>query len=256
MTSSQILAIEKMTSSEKEIAIASSQVKVSHLDKNELKESLLKLVGKTHLDCGFKVDKETLSLTIDTLRDDLQKYNPTLSFQEIEIAFKNGWKKEYGDFFGLNNSTYFQWVNAYAWGEKRLRVKKTLLEAKENQNKEAVKLSKTEQDKILKEACLKSFEDFKNEAILFDAGNVKYNYLVKIGVLNVSLERKKEFMTLAETNLKEIALETKQKTEPIEKCFAKILPQSLQSEAKKLALKDFFQGLIDNEFKLTEIIEQ
>ena len=253
MNSSEMLVLNKMTASEREIALASFQVKIAVLDRLDLKMELLKLVGQTHLDCGFKVDKETLAQTIDTLVDDLQKYNSSLSFQEIELAFKNGWKKEYGDFFGLNNATYFGWVNAYTFGEKRLRVKKTLLEAKENANKEPAKKTEAEIDEIMLDACLRSFDDFRRKVPVVDAGNVKYNYLVKCGLINFTKERKQEIRNKVESRLKVEAIESRQKAETIEKAIAKILPDSIVAESRREALIVFYQDLVETEAELKDL---
>jgi hypothetical protein len=249
-----MLVLGKMTPSEKEMAIASVQTKIAVLDRLDLKMELLKLVGQTHLDCGFKVDKETLAQTIDTLVDDLQKYNSSLSFQEIEIAFKNGWKKEYGDFFGLNNATYFGWVNAYTFGEKRLKVKKTLLEAKENANKQPTKKTEAEIDEIMKDACLRSFDDFRRNIPVVDAGNVKYNYLVKLGIINFTKERKLEIKNKVESILKAEAIENKIKTDTVEKALKRLKPETIVFESRKQALIDFYGDLVETETELSELI--
>jgi len=242
------------TPAEKETAIATIGVKISELEANDFKTKMINLIGQTYLNCGFKLDENQVTLTINELCEDLKKYNITLTFEEIQLAFKNGYKKQYGDFFGLSNATYFGWVNAYTCGESRLKVKKTLLSAKENANKQPEIKSPAEINKIMKDSCLKSFEDFKIGVVVLDAGNVKYNYLVKKEVLNISKEKKAEFMILAEKNLKSLAIETKGKTETIEKCFGKIVQTSIVSEAKKLALIDFYKNLASNDFDLNDLI--
>jgi hypothetical protein len=244
---------KSLTTTEKEIALCCIGLKLKELEVNDFKSKMIILIGKTHLSCGFKADENQIQQTIHELCNDLLKYNSTLSFQEIELSFKNGWKKEYGDFFGLNNATYFGWVNAYTFGEKRLKVKKTLLEAKENANKEPAKKTEAEIDEIMKDACLRSFDDFRRKIPVVDAGNVKYNYLVKCGLINFTKERKQEIRNKVESRLKAEAIESRQKAETIEKAIAKILPDSIVAESRREALIVFYQDLVETETELKDL---
>lgn len=244
----------KLTPTDKEVAIASVGIRIKDLKESDFKTKIIHLIGQTHLNCGFKLDENQLSQTIDELCSDLLKCNFTLSFAEIELAFKNGWKKEYGDFFGLNNATYFGWVNAYTFGEKRLRVKKTIADAKANEGKEPEKKTPEEADYILKEACLKSFDEFRKGVAIFDHGNVKYNYLVKVGVLNFTKERKEAIKTMVEARVKAEVIETKGKAETIEKALSRIQPDSIISASKKEALNQFFKDLADTETELSDLL--
>ncbi len=237
---------------EKEMALALLEPKIKDFTPEQMTVSMIGLIGKTHLSCGFPLDKERLNFTIDELCNDLKKYNGNLTFKEIELAFKNGYKKQYGDFFGLSNATYFGWVNAYTWAENRLRVKKAILDSKENAKKEPEKKSDEEIEYILKAGVLKSFDDFRDGVIILDAGNVKYNYLVKKGLINLTKERKAELMISSELRLKENAIKTKQLNETISKVFAKILESSITSEAKKEALLQYFKELVSMEIELSD----
>lgn len=243
----------KLTNSEREIALATFELRINQVSENDFKSSMIKLIGKTHLNCGFKLDENQLLQTIDELCSDLIKYNSTLTFHEIEIAFNCGYKKEYGDFFGLSNATYFGWVNAYTWGEKRLRIKKSIMDAKNNANKESEKKTPEEIDYIMKDACLRSFDDFRKNILIVDAGNVKYNYLVKCGIINFTKERKQEIRTIVESRMRTQAIENRQKSETIEKVIAKILTESIISESRREALIVFYKDLCETETELKDL---
>lgn len=217
---------------------------------------MLGLIGKTFLNTGgnFKEKKEDVNATLDELCDDLQKYNGLLSFSEIEIAFKNGWKKEYGEFYGLNNSTYFLWVNAYTLGESRLRVKKMLSNAKENANMNQPIKSPEEVEYILKAAVLKCFDEFRQGGVIFDAGNVKYNYLDKKGLIKFTKERKDAILTTIKERLRLECLNNKSRSETVEKALKKVLNASVLSECKKEALRQYFSELIEMEIELSDLL--
>jgi len=242
---------------DKEIAVACSEPSIRNFAPNKFVNQMLILIGRTHLNCGFKFEepqKEATNLTIDELCEDLKKYNGSLSFSEIELAFKNGYKKQYGDFFGLNNATYFQWVNAYAYAENRLRIKKLLLEAKEKQNTKPEK-SEAEIKEIIEGGIITAFEQFKKGGLIFDAGNVKYNYLVKIGLLNFTIDRKKEIFERVKERMKQDAIETKANNETIAKALSKIMPENVVSQSRVESLKIYFMGLIDTGIEISDILE-
>lgn len=237
-----------LTTAEKEIAKACQEPKIKDLPIPIVGAFMNSLIGRTYLNTGGDLDKnrDMVDATIDELVMDLQKYNGTLSLQEIEIAFKNGWKKEYGDFFGLNNATYFGWVNAYTWNEKRLRAKKAVENAKLSGKVQPPKISEAEADEILKNGALKNFRDFKATGQLMDAGNVTYNYLERKGIINFSKERKEEIKSKTIEQMKAEAISQKNRTETIEKVIEKALvPDIIKANSKRNALKLFFTELIE-----------
>lgn len=246
----------RLTILEREIALALIEPKIKDLTVPEVGLFMDGLIHKTYLNAGvdIKKNKEVIDLTIDELIADLMKYNGTLSLSELKIAFTNGYKGEYGEYFGLNNKTYFQWVNAYCFGEKRLRVRKTLLEAKEKEGREPEKKSEEEIEMIMQDACLKSFDDFRRGVTVFDGGNVKYKYLLKKGLLNLSDDDKKRLKGEAEEKLKQVAIDSKSKTETIQKALSRVTEETVQSEARKLALLLFYQRLVQGEFELSDLL--
>lgn len=252
----QTSLFNKLTTVEKEIALATVSPKIKDIEPDKFIFLIDGLIAKTHLNCGFKHDLEQVNSTIDELCEDLKKYNSAITFEEIQLAFKNGYKKQYGDFFGLNNATYFQWVNAYVWSENRLRIKKLLSDAKEKAKQpEAKIISEQEANEIMKNACLKSFEYFKLGSVIFDSGNVKYNFLVKMELLNFSKERKNEILARITNKIKSEAVESKNRTESISQVLGKISEESLISESKKECLKVYFKDLLDTGIELSELME-
>lgn len=248
---------KNLTPTEKEIGLALYAPKLKDYPFKDLTAEVARIIGKTYVNSGQKFDqsaKDQLSATLDELVSDLQKYNSTMTVPEIELAFKNGWKGEYGEYFGLNNKTYFQWVNAYCWTEKRLRVKKTLLEAKEKEGKEPDKLTPEQQDMVLKEACLKSFDDYRKGIPLTNFESAKYNYLNRIGVLCFTEERKMAIQKEVKEKLRQEAIDEKQKTDTIEKALSRILDTTIVSRSKTACLKAFFQDLTETETELSDLL--
>lgn len=250
----QTSLFNKLTTVEKEIALATVSPKIKDIEPDKFIFLIDGLIAKTHLNCGYKHDLEQVNSTIDELCEDLKKYNSAITFEEIQLAFKNGYKKQYGDFFGLNNATYFQWVNAYVWSENRLRIKKLLSDAKEKAKQPEVKnISEQEANEILKNGCLKCFEDFKLGAVISDFGNAKYNYLVKMDLLKFSKERKELILSQTKEKVKLSAIENKSHSESISQALGKILEETVISESEKECLKVYFQELIEMEIELSDL---
>ena len=245
---------------EREICEASFGVKIKDVSMEALTAFMMSIIGKTFLSLGQKPDKETAQLTIGELCTDLVKYNGTLSCEEITIAFKNGYRGQYGEYFGLNNKTYFQWVNAYTWGESRTRAKKMMSDA---QNKLNHKPEPTEAEKkaIIKQGAINCFEAYRTKGVLFDAGNVTYNFLKAQKLLEYPATVKEEIMAKA----KEIMLnqETGKLTDPtyfgqhqsIKAAIEQIrqgVSVPLVSECKRLTVKRYFDNLIEMDEKLED----
>lgn len=245
--------LPNLTVAEKEIALACQGEKIKDIDIRAITLFMIGLIGKTFLNTGgdFDKNKEMIDSTVDELAADLKKYNGTLTLPEIEIAFKNGWKKEYGEYFGLNNATYFGWVNAYTWNEKRLRAKKAIENAKESNKVAQPKLSEEEKEEILKKGALKMFADFKAGGSILDAGNITYNFLEAKGLINFSKERKVEILERTKEQMKADAISQKNRTESIDSVLKKVMvDEIIKANAKRNALTLFFSELIEMEAEL------
>jgi len=251
------LAIE-----EKDIVVALRKPKLSEYGKDHLLTLVDGLIHKTHINCGYKADKEIINQYIDELVSDLVKYNGLLSFQEIEIAFKNGWKGEYGEFMGLNNKTFSTWVTAYRFGVKRANAKIAMQRAKEIELTPAV-ISETEKEAIIREGALNCFKSFFETKILTDFGNITYNYLDKLGKIPFTGEVKKKIMAdckarmIEEEKMKKTEAKYIGKHQAINDEIKKLeegKSSRLISESKREALKQYFIQLIEMDEELKNII--
>lgn len=241
---------------EKEIAIASTEKKVKDYNLKEFSYLISGLIHRTHAECGQKEDADSIDITIDMFIKDLREYNKNISYQEIELAFRNGFKNEYGEWFGLNNKTYFQWVNGYTMSVARkqaIKNRELLLVPAE------IKLSEEEKNKIIHEGALMAFSQFKEKGFVLDVGNVNYNYLDSKGVFNFTKARKVAFMEQAKINLqKEAAKNLDENSNQIARMDIRRSLGDITSdksdkviaEAKRIALNTFFADLVEMDIEL------
>lgn len=254
-----------MGAAEKEVVIAINGEKLRDYSEVDLQNSLLQLIAKTHISIGQKFDKdqsEMANLTVNELASDLKKHSGNLAFGEVELAFKNGYKGEYGEFFGLNNRTYFHWISAYSYCQNRMRVLAAIAEEKEKCNKPK-ELSEQEKEAIVRNGCIQEFTRFKNFGTCEDFGNVKYNYLDKLGLIPFSKERKANIMERVKSEMlrqKKIQYaEAKNSAirNDIKKMIDKLehnVTDTLKSEAKREALRIYFQELKEMDENLEDLI--
>ena len=241
---------------EREIVKACCEKNICQLDYAEFLFKMNGLIAKTHIQCGFAIDKEAVAFILRDLCDELKKYFSLMTFSEIEIAFRNGWKNTEKDFYGLNEKTYLSWVNAYSQSESRLKAKKMLLEAKENSKMQPAEKTEAEKEEDVRIATLQKFSKFKEGLVFFDWGNPSYNFLEKKGLINFSLERKKTIKKMVEEKRKAHAINEKRINESIEIVVKKALEEdAVISDCKREALNIYFKELVEMEIELIDLLE-
>lgn len=212
-------------------------------------------------------DEQTIliSLFIEEVKNELSY----LTIEDIKLIVKKGVRLDYGKFYGLNITTLNFWAKEYVRETKKNAMKSlTLLSPKE----EKITIS-DEQKKALHKKWLDSwielFEKYHEgeNIVVSDAGNIFYKYCIKnkIGSLTDSekiiLENKAKRLIIA--NGKEQARSSFQIKE-VNKIIEDInrnkynddLDRKIVSEAKRLAIFNFFDNLIKEKIELKDLIEK
>jgi hypothetical protein len=245
---------------EKEIAVALYGTELRYL--TDIQTEIAKLITLTHQSCGQVINAVDVAATIPELCTDLIKYNGILTIEELRIAFKKGYKGEYGEYFGLNNKTYFAWVSAYRYGKDRANAKIAMQKAGESVTTKK-EISEEEKEAILREGALNKFNDFKSTRNFYDFGNISYNYLDRLGLITFTAEVKKKIMAdckarmIEEEKMKKTQKDYIGKHQSINdeiKQLEEGKSTRLISEAKREALKQYFSQLIEMGEELKNLI--
>jgi len=124
----------KIDITERKIAMARLKPKICDLPSDEESENLFlnalkNLIIKTYADCGQVLNNESyvvdgveikpIKFQIQELSKDIDKNFNKLTVEELYIAFSEGVRGIYGEFYGLNNVTYFKWLKSYKESETR-----------------------------------------------------------------------------------------------------------------------------------------
>jgi hypothetical protein len=80
-------------------------------NKKELTLKCVDLISKTFVELGQSKSAEEIALLAQSLTDDLFKDFKTLTFTDIENAFKDGVRNT--DLFALNVKTYYKWITSH-----------------------------------------------------------------------------------------------------------------------------------------------
>ena len=109
---------------------------------------------------------------------------------------------------------------------------------------ETLKPSDAEKEAINRNGCLNAFAAQKAGRPWLDFGNVKFNYLEKCGNIVLTDERKEDLMKCAKSVLIQRG----------EKSIGEVLVGMQKMEAKRIALEQYFNFLIETNQELSEVI--
>lgn len=245
--------------------------KVEDYDKEDLKNlfkfilALCKLVGVTEAP-----DNEIIILLIDHI----QEHHKDFSKEEIQKAFSmaTAGKLDF-DFVHYNRITpqlISNTLNNYKTKrskeiiefQNKLRLEED--EKKRNENKSSPKDLLIEKVDI----CLEYFNSYKlekdkgNIIDMRDWGNLRYDFLSEIGLINYTNEEKIKIKKIAKARL--IERKTKSSNEFNRKDLTKFIEEInsneansiLISESKQIALEDYFKSLVDFELSLELLVKE
>lgn len=228
----------------------------------EFKNFMLVLIGKAHVTSGQNADNQLINLSIPDLLDTISKYFSTLTLKEIELSFKLGLMGELGEYFGLNNKTYFGWFKNLIGSQKRTEANRKQGAYTNTQNAPKA-LTDEEKRAIMVKASLEAFESVRKGQYFPDMGNAVYNFIDRNWKIPFNAERKRKYITEAKVKLiaehsEKIGTSNPEKAkklkEEIGKIHAGLCDEPILCEAKRLVLNAYFKELIEFGTELKTII--
>ncbi len=247
---------------ERELVLAKNGARIRDIDPGKLRDDIIILIGKCYIESGQTPNEGALRLSLPALMEDMLKYFGTLTFGEIQMAWKLGLLKEFGEWFGLNNVTYLRWTKEYLGWAKRLEACKKQNAFDKEQNK-PIEPTQAEKEAIIVNGLLSAFEYVKTTKKQFpDVGSVNYRYLDGLGLIPFSIERKKKMVGMAMDQLRadmvnEIDRNPSMRKE-IQAQMANLSHTSdkVRAEAMRIALNVFFNELIEVGQEISDILKQ
>jgi len=243
--------------------------RISKRNKNQAGDEIRQLVNRTILQSGFGAslsETDLKILIIDVVTDVLRDFS-ALTVQEVQIAFRNGVREEYGEYMGVSVRIFYKWVRAYIY-ETKVAAQREL---KRLDKPKVVEVTQEQKDEIHKtwiDGICKKYDSFlESEHYGFqDWGGRIYSFLDKLGLIKISKAKKKKILAdakgIVKNRYRPINARTSVKRDEYKKMLDKIASNDksvngeIKSEAKKLALKMYLDGLRKKKANLRELIEQ
>jgi len=167
--------------------------RVSDMPKGKALAEIYDTFSNMYLDSGQAIpEKEYQRLLADRWYKEILTDFKFLRVEEMKLAFKNGLRGEYGEYFGLNIKSFNQWIKGFIAEEKRHEALQRLKE--ENAPPLKPLVSPTEAEYLWKQAMIKQFEDFKATGVLkCEFPNYQFTEFEKRGLIKLN-KTEKEFI--------------------------------------------------------------
>jgi hypothetical protein len=241
-------------------ALALMAKKLNDMPLKEAKMHIADILSRAYFEIGLSDDKvpsdADQKLMIEAMYEEIKTVFPNCTVDELKLCMRNGVRREYGDYYGLNIATFNQWLKAFAQSERRRRAK---LESE--QRAETPPVSKEEALQMWKEVMVKYFNEYKTTGNLCaPLPTMQYRMYEEMGLINLTVNEKNELMEQAKINV--LAKTRQQKAHnymngriydarALKNIITKLennQPGSyeqnlIKSEARYLAIKKYYDGI-------------
>jgi len=237
--------------------------------------SLIDIITLTIWEWGVseeKFSKRDQKIFIPIAIDEIKRKYKNLTIEEVKIAFRNGVRREYGEFYGINITTINFWLDTYIESEKHeamLRlpyIKPSDVEKpKELSEEEKLKLHTDWLNKVYN-----YFENYKKNNIydFYDFKNTFYLYCKKLGLINLDEGQQQAIWDKAveELKLKHHPKNAKNFGQRInfKNIYDKLKLDEVDKDgealiinhARKITIRWFFKKLVKENKELKAVIEE
>ncbi len=203
-----------LDNAEKEYVNAMLAVSIPKIGQDELFRGILQTVNRSYLELGqmpagtttAERDKSLAAIT-NLIIIDIKEYFPRLTLEEFNLAVRRGLRFEYGRYYGFNVLTVHKFIESYlACEDREVALSKQQRYLQEARDREHDPLTIEQKWEIMKEGIMKQFETYKSTKVLRDFGNASYDFFVKAGFINLTIEEKKKIFKEAQEKLKAEAM--------------------------------------------------
>ena len=220
-------------------------------NKQVLRVFIYMLISSTTLKCGHKIESDKILASTDLFLEELEDY-PHLTIKEIEKAFKDGYKGNYGEYYGLNVLTFITWIDFYI---KNVRMSE-LAKHRLNEPKQAAlpELSESDKEDIIKSGCKRCFSEFLESGYVRSGNLHIYDYLNSKDLINLSEKEISDINILAIKHVKSEFNPANERGKFQKKQYADMLKNfnsddnnaRIESKINALKLQQFFKNLKKN----------
>jgi hypothetical protein len=246
--------------SHKEVILATLNNKpIVHESKIEAENSLAKLIGMIIWESGINMTEEEQDILVPYMITAIMKDYSHLTLKEVEIAFTMGVRKKYGDFFGINVSTFCGWLYKFQYETKKSAMRLIPYIKKTEKPDDVSEDQKKYWHGAWINSCSEAYKTFCETGIIekfHDSNNMLYDYIVdKMKLVKLEKEEADKIFIQAKTQYKVEKrslnarnfgqqLNFKLALEKLQEQDAEVITV-IQAKSKRLALPLIFKKLKD-----------
>ncbi len=253
---------------------------VRESDELEIDKAVLPSLIKANKDLGFTIEESKLSHLFDGIATEIKRNVPNIRLLEIPIAINKGILGDYGEFYGLSVVTVVKFLKAHYESEKRANLAKQVKPPEVEREIPSIE----EQKALAKVHLIEGFAKYKETKIIPFSAVYLYRFLnehfklvsysneVKFGmyhqaVLDTIKDKENESIKDPNTRisnrkvidlLRKVLSENPGKVEGAKAVLKEVSENeirfSLKNQSERIALKTFFDNLIEMEQEITDLL--
>lgn len=191
LTQPNVQALATLPRGEQKIIKAALQPKVNELPGETVESELVTIIATVITIAGQKADDATTAIFAGELYEKLLEDLPLVSIEEIKTALRNGVYGEYGEFYGLNPKTFYNFIKSYLFSEER-KAARVQFESKRLQIAQAVELTPEQRRGHVVTFTETLYKDYCAGSLLTDyIPTFIYDLLEAEQLLRLSIEEKR-----------------------------------------------------------------
>lgn len=246
-------------------AAADRSTLISKMAAKDISLYLGEVLKKCYTDTGRKDNQQndtnivTLSIEFaaDLKNDDKLSQ---LTTAEVRIAFYKGLLGKFGEFYGINRVSLYMFCSKYYNSEQRRKARQKQDDfLKQNQTEKL--MDEQKQNVLFFNAAVRKFYEYKKSGKFNDAGNVTFDYLTILGMINLDPSARLKFKEQSQQVLlkeqRDLMDANPGLRNEINRNMASLNDLEsplIKAEAKRIALADYYQGLIDMEIDFLDLL--
>lgn len=230
----------------------------------QLEHVLAQAMAKAFADMGLKVDerRDEVTYLVQNMPAEVMRSLPCIRLNEIPVAINRGILQQFGEFYGLNVVTFMRFLIAHYQSEQRLAaIKANLASATVIAEKAAPKPAEILQTRLNRIAY--AFNKYKNDGHYNDYGSLVFDSINAMGKIPFGTKREAQILEQAKQNLinrySRVSLYPDERANlraTLNKVMHGEAPNLILTEAKRIALFELFDGLIEQEIAVLDWVSE
>lgn len=173
-------------------------------DMNFIVNTIHTLINQTLMDKGSSLEIDEITYIKTRVVDDIMKEFRQLTLEDIKLAFYYGVRGEFGEYYGINSITFYNWLKAYkndTLPKVYNDVKPYLKKIESNEPK----IDQTEVERGMVNSICDVYFLLVTEGVydFFDIGNIHYSFMDRLGLINLNQSEWNEVYLIAKGKVKE-----------------------------------------------------